>query len=181
MKYLNAIGDSHILRYNQNHRDSTNNFKLASAVAISGVTVAQMRRHIKSDKPFLRPATPCAIFLGTNDFKKGNSNGEVRQQYLSLLKLTRKIYHPTFLIIVTLPEFPKFERDRYVIQQIREFNQFLLTLRRTGSTEVIKWPQPVPRNYFLHKYYNGRVDLIHLSKLGMEFLTIKISETLGVD
>lgn len=175
MHRINVIGDSQSLRLLKYCGKSSIPLAVSSTIAITGCTTTQIRMHIKTNRPIMCSSLPCAIFVGTNDLKaEPFSLTEFRQQYLALVRLVRKIYNPTSVIIVALPEYPRYERNQTIINRIRSINQFIATLQRPSSTLVISWLANTPRNFFTLKYYNGRKDLIHLSDQGFEHLVLRI-------
>lgn len=170
MLYLNVIGDSQFVRFNKYCRTTPTQLEIHTTVAESGATIGQVRDYIKHHRPNACKFRPCAIFLGTNDLKLDSSSFDIKRQYQSLLKLIRKVYEPSLMVIVTLPSYARYMQSQQVLDKISSVNEFLATLSRPKSTIVLNWPKVTPRSFFTPKYYNGRVDLIHLSNIGMHYL-----------
>lgn len=167
---LNVIGDSQFVRFINFSRHSKSELQINPTVTVSGATVNQVRSIIKSSNATKTSPEPYAIFLATNDLKTGSTVADIQKQYLALIRLVRRVFCPSILVLVAIPVYPKYSRNREVLDKIERFNAFLYTLQRSNATIVIKWPSPSPFSFFTRKYPQGRIDLIHLSNEGFQYL-----------
>lgn len=174
---VHFVGDSQAKRWTEYCKRYQGRLEVYST-AFSGATVRQVRDFLKESGSSIR-GIPCTVFLGTNDLKTSASVYDFKKQYLSLLKVVRKTIQPSLTIVITIPQYPRYKDNQLVKSKIAAFNEFLATLNRPGSSVVLNWPTEVPRNFFTPKYHNGRVDLIHLSRLGFQYLESQVVQILS--
>lgn len=178
---INVVGDSHVLRF-QRYVGNTRwkeQIQIADKVAVSGATINQMREHVGNFKPTSQSSLPCVIFLGTNNLNKvWESSDRLRRQYLALLREVRKVFRPTKIVLVSLPLFQRYVGNSAIERKISNFNRFLASLARPTETTVVYWPKQISNNCFIQRYYNGRVDKIHLSESGFQILSNLILQAL---
>jgi hypothetical protein len=150
-----------------------------NSITISGITTGQLKKHIKAAKPALNGNFPVVLFIGTNDIVRNTSINDLKNQFLSLIKLIRKFYAPELLLILALPAFPRYLNQDEHLARIDTINQFLATLQ-SDSTHLLRLPMTIQNTYtFFHQHYehSRRVDKIHLNDKAFIQLTKIIKQT----
>lgn len=177
--HLHLVGDSQLRRFNSYCRKHRSRLQIHPIEVESGTTINRIRAKIKMTGPTMDSSQPFAVFIGTNDLKSTFNVKDMIQQFLALMKLIRTVFHPSLIIIVSLPMYPKYKNRPDILSKIVKFNQFLFTLGRPNHTSIIRWPQLSACNFFEATYTHGRVDLVHLSNEGLQYLELQLLQVLG--
>jgi lysophospholipase L1-like esterase len=183
MIQLNLVGDSHVLRFQRYLKANPHvkvPFELREIIAVSGATAHDLKSQIKTSRPAMESKLPLLIFVGTNDITKHTPIKRLKNEFLSLLRLIKRLYAPSTILILALPPFLRYLNSPKVLGQIDDFNKWLATLQST-HTCVITLPiyQQNARHYFLPFYYNSsRPDRIHLNHHAYQLLIKEVGKVL---
>lgn len=178
---LTMVGDSHVRRFASFVKNTRwrKRIQIVEQVATSGATISQMREQVSAYRPKTQSSLPCVIFLGTNNLGKvWETTDRLRRQYLALLREVRKVLKPTKIILIRLPLFERYVGNVKIEREINRFNEFLASLARPAETTVVYWPKEDTNQWFIPRYYNGKVDKIHLSESGSQVLSTLITQAL---
>lgn len=183
MPEIQLLGDSQFCRYKNfllasNH--SNINLTLSTVYAISGSTIAALKHKIKTTRPNLDPLIPVLLFIGTNDLTKGTQYEGFVNNYLSLLRLLKRLYGFHKLIMMKIPAYPLFSNKQQTLLLIHKINKFLSTLQR-DELSILHLPSINRGNLFYFEQFYGkshRRDLVHLNNLGFQYISTTLMHEL---
>lgn len=165
-------GDSQMRRMYAYLRTSGNyDIQIKGGLTKSGITISQLKRMIKEQRPQMKADVTYLISIGTNDVKNGRDFYHIKRDFLSLLATIKKMNtNSAEVIVVSIPPFPRYSNNSKVLNIIKQFNT-LLASTRTEQVHYIEWNFTQRAElYFEDAYNNGRVDKIHLNSTGFRYL-----------
>lgn len=157
-------------------------YQIGSVVARSGVTISQLKVLVKQNRQSLQANSVTLLFVATNDIKLGRSYTQIVTDFLALLKLLRRLGHPTSVLVITkLPFFPKYKSNHCVLHKIDAVNKFIASLSN-ASVRFINWEFPLSLEVYFHDRYatSQRIDRLHLNNRGFSFLLRQLSEVFSL-
>lgn len=172
------LGDSQVRRFANYLRNKQNpSLSILRTIAVSGMTIRQLKVKLKADRPILDSNIPTVIFIGTNDFLNATPLDIIKQNFLSLLRYFERVHKPNRICIVEIPHFPRFKYNTDVLHKIALFNKYLATLK-TDIVKILRWNIELSSQELYFEKYIGvskRPDRVHLNKVGFSELTKMIN------
>lgn len=179
MIQIQILGDSLTKRLEYFVNREGSKLKLEYSMGISGATIGQLKKQIKITNPYFNSEIPLLLWIGTNDIFSNTSITMMTQQYVSLLRVIRKRYLGTRLILLGLPYFPRSEYTPHTIDKITQFNTFLHTLSNQNTQPIFLTHVLNSNKYYLHTYrHSNRRDDIHLNNIGNQILVKHLTHQL---
>lgn len=146
--------------------------------AISGATTAHIKSAVRKQSSFMRV---CILILGINDILKGIPSLVTSGNIRVIIKLLKDKGYKIFL--VTLP--PTKFSNQQINSKVQKLNSFLLSFASSNSVQIINLHRcfgdfnPFSNKQFLeNKYYNGKLDKVHLSKDAHMFILNSVIQAL---
>lgn len=178
------IGDSQFLRYKNflmgNNQNLRQGITVIGSLCISGITTCQLKKQLKTATTPLPSHSTIVVSIGTNDIVRQTSLANLKKQFLSLIRFLRRNFTPQLILILTIPQFPRFLHKGTTVEQIDQVNKYLATLK-TNDLRILELPTLTQNSTFLfEKYYypSGRPDGIHLNKNAFKQLSKIICDEL---
>lgn len=175
------MGDSQLIRYQKFLQATMRDeplLRVRESFCISGATIADFKKALKASHTSLPSDSIILICLGTNDITRNTPFGNIKNQFLSLIRLIKRRYAPKLLLILTLPPFLRFTHDDCTLKRIDDFNRFLTTIQ-SHCTQILRLPVTVHNaaQFCESSYYpSGRKDGIHLNVNAFSHLTAILKE-----
>jgi lysophospholipase L1-like esterase len=160
-------------RYQNYLKRSHTTLSVVHSVCVSGITTAELKKIIKTATPSPPLNSVVVICIGTNDIIKNTPLGDLKNQFLSLLRLVRKKFSPKLLLILAIPQILRFLYNKVVLDKIDTFSSFLSTLQ-TDTTHIIRLPSSAHNlhQFFEHRYHpSRRPDGIHLNNFSFSCIS----------
>ncbi len=137
---------------------------------------------IKQRQPIFHAKTVTVVFIATNDIQRKYTFDRIKTDFLSLVKFIKKrLPTDALLVFTTLPQFPKYSSNPYVVNQIYHINQLIASVQ-TPNVTYIQWKFTREIEYYFERCYGNnvyRVDKLHLNRNGFELLCQTLRECIN--
>lgn len=146
---------------------------------VSGIKIQGLWALVKDKWESLR-GREVIVLIGTNNFLQREELCLVKNYYRSLIRYLRRVASVVSLVEV-LP-IPRLEHLASVKQDLLSFNGYIRSFAPAGLVVHHTYNRfcegiSANRKYYVKKFNNGRVDLVHPNKLGLELLYSVIFST----
>ncbi len=175
---LTLWGDSQVCRMKNFLETSHNQYgiQLNNCLAKSGITISQLKRIIKQEKPVMHADTVYLIFIATNDIKLKRNYTQIKKDYLSLMATVRRFnVSQAQIILVSIPAFPKYHHYPEILHTIHRFNKLISSIS-TQQIHYTDWDWEHSSNLYFEQTIgkHARIDRLHLNQAGFQYLLSQV-------